>query len=69
MYVGPAEIQHLVELTYPETVQPRLLAAVASSLGVPKYCVWARAETAAAYELLRHSGNKVLHPQFAGAQH
>lgn len=54
VYVGPAEIQHLVELTYPETVQPRLLAAVANSLGVPKYRVWARAETSAAYELLRH---------------
>jgi hypothetical protein len=52
VYVGPAEIQHLVELTYPETVQPRLLAAVADRLRVPKYRVWAQAETAAAYELL-----------------
>jgi hypothetical protein len=52
VYVGPAEIQHLVELTYFETVQPRLLAAVADRLRVPKYRVWAQAETAAAYELL-----------------
>jgi len=53
VYIGPAEIQHLIELTYPETVQPRLLAAVANGLGVPKYRVWARAETVADYELMR----------------
>ena len=28
VYIGPAEIQHLVELFYPETVQRRLLSAV-----------------------------------------
>jgi hypothetical protein len=50
VYFGPAEIQHLVELTYPETVQPRLLAAVADRLGVPKYRVWAQANTATAYD-------------------
>src|ERR1041385_4295085 len=33
VYLGPPEIQHLVELTYPETVQPELLSAVASALG------------------------------------
>src|SRR5437588_5785285 len=52
VYVGPAEMQHLVELTYPETIQPRLLASLADRLRVPKYRVWAQAETAAAYELL-----------------
>lgn len=52
VYVGPAEMQHLVELTYPETVQPRLLAAAADRLHLPKYRLWAHPETAAAYELL-----------------
>lgn len=50
VYLGPAEFQHLVELTYPETVQPRLLAAVADNLGVPKYQVWAQSDTATAFD-------------------
>lgn len=52
VYIGPSEIQHLIELTYPETVQPRLLLAVAARLQVPAYRVWAHAQTTAAYELL-----------------
>jgi hypothetical protein len=52
VYVGQSEIQHLVELTYPETVQPRLLSTVAANLRVPEYRVWAQAEAAAAYKLL-----------------
>jgi hypothetical protein len=52
VYLGPAEVQHLVELAYPETVQPRLLAAVADHLHVPRYRVWAQAATVTAYDTM-----------------
>jgi hypothetical protein len=56
VYIGPAEIQHLVELFFPETVQRRLLSAVADSLKIPKYRVWADVNAAKEYEtLLRRS--------------
>src|SRR6266850_8021372 len=56
VYIGPAEIQHLVELFYPETVQRRLLSAVAGFLKISKYRVWADANSAREYEtLLRRS--------------
>ena len=52
VYVGPAEIQHLVELFYPETVQGKLLSAVAASLTISKHRVWADANAAKEYDLL-----------------
>ncbi len=52
VYIGPAEIQHLVELFYPETVQRRLLSAVADSLNISKHRVWADANAAKKYEIL-----------------
>lgn len=52
VYVGPAEIQHLVEAVYPETVQRRLLKAVSDRLGIRPYQVWANAEATEAYNLL-----------------
>src|SRR5262249_55170678 len=44
VYIGPGEMQHLVELFYPEEVQPRLVSAVASDLSVPSYRLWVVSE-------------------------
>jgi hypothetical protein len=40
VFFSAAEIQHLVELAYPEYVERRLLAAVASSRSMAPYRVW-----------------------------
>jgi hypothetical protein len=40
-YFGPGEMQHLVELFYPETVEPHLISAVAQRLRIPRHLVWA----------------------------
>ncbi len=52
VYFSTAEIQHLIELVYHDTVQPHLLAAVAQELNVPYYLVWAQPHTSKAYNLL-----------------
>jgi hypothetical protein len=52
VYVGTAEMQHLVEAVYPETVQRRLVRAVAERLGIPQYRVWSQPEATDAYNLL-----------------
>jgi hypothetical protein len=52
VYVGNAEMQHLVEAVYPETVQRRLLSAVAERLSIPQFRVWSQPEATAAYNLL-----------------
>lgn len=56
IYVGPAEMNHLVELFFPETVQWRLRHAAAYRCGVPPYRVWADANaTDCYYRLLRQT--------------
>jgi hypothetical protein len=40
VYIGPGEMQHLIELFYPEHVQPRLGRTVASAHGIKPYQVW-----------------------------
>ena len=56
VYVSTAELNHLVELFYPETVQWRLQNAVASRLGIPPYRVWAAEESSKLYrKLLRQT--------------
>ncbi|MCE9566515.1 MAG: hypothetical protein K8U57_31210 [Planctomycetes bacterium] len=52
VFVGTAEMRHLVELLYPETVQPRLLKRVADLRGIPQYQVWADPEATALYQKL-----------------
>lgn len=52
VYVSTAELNHLVELFYPETVQWRLQDAVASRLRIPPYQVWAGRESADLYQRL-----------------
>jgi hypothetical protein len=54
VYVGPAEMQHLVELFYPEHVRPHLATTVARARETPPYRVWADAAATQAYfKLLR----------------
>ncbi len=52
VFISLAEMRHLVELFYPETVQPRLIREVAQQRGIPPYRVWADTEAAAAYQKL-----------------
>lgn len=52
VFVGPSEMRHLVELLYPETVQPRLLRRVAELKRIPQYRVWADPDASALYQTL-----------------
>ena len=52
IYVGEPEMQHLVEIFYPEFVERRLRRAVAEHFSVPAYRVWAAADTSAAFDRL-----------------
>jgi hypothetical protein len=52
VYVGPAEMQRLVELTHPHHVQRRLRRAASERLGVPSYMVWAHPEANRLYRKL-----------------
>jgi hypothetical protein len=53
IYVGPGEMNHLVELAYPETIQRRLLQAVALRLGVPFHAVWSNSAAAELFASIR----------------
>jgi hypothetical protein len=56
IYVGPYELQHLVDLFFPETVQRLLRDTAAKRLQVPPYRVWSNADAAKGYNrLLRQS--------------
>lgn len=52
VFIGPLEMQHLVEHTYPETVQKRLFASVAGRLNIPTYMVLAQPDARKTYEAL-----------------
>lgn len=52
VYVGPSEMEHLVELLYPETVQWRLMEAVADECEIPMYRVWSNSEATKCYNRL-----------------
>lgn len=52
-YVGPAELQRLVEQFYPRTVRDRLNRMIAAELQIPGYRVLADEEGRKAYERLR----------------
>ena len=51
VYIGPAEMQHLVEQFYPRTVRERLTSTVCTSLSIPEY--YALSNPTAAYEIDR----------------
>jgi hypothetical protein len=52
VFISPAEMRHLVELFYPETIQPRLIRNVADTYGIPQYRVWAESRATSLYEAL-----------------
>ncbi len=53
VYVGPGEMQHLVEQFFPRVVHERLLGTVAESLDIPDYLVLANLDALAAVDRLR----------------
>jgi hypothetical protein len=53
VYIGPGEMQRLVEQFYPRTVRDRLIRTVATERSVPTYRVLADADALAAAERLR----------------
>ncbi|WP_338610873.1 hypothetical protein V6617_18710 (plasmid) [Pelagibacterium nitratireducens] len=53
VYVGPSEMQRLVEQMYPKFVRDRLVRMVANEKGIPPYRVYADADARAAVERLR----------------
>lgn len=57
IYIGPAEMQRLVELFFPVVIQRQLLKLVAASQGIPAYRIWANSE---ARESLRVLQRKTL---------
>lgn len=54
VYIGPAEMQSLVDLFYPAEVERRLMRAAAEIAGIAPYRVWANAEGARLFDQLRH---------------
>lgn len=52
VYIGTAEMNHLVELFFPETVQWRLMQAAADKCHIPRYRVWADPAATACYRRL-----------------
>src|ERR1035438_2956569 len=40
IYIGPPEMQLLVERMYPEVIERRLLRTVSGTRGIPPYLVW-----------------------------
>ena len=56
VFLSVREMRHLVELFYPDTVEPRLMAEVAKITEIPRYQVWANPQAASLYRrLLRKS--------------
>ena len=53
VYIGPGEIQQLVERFYPRTVQVRLFRMVAAECGIPPHRVLIDADARAATKRLR----------------
>lgn len=56
VFFSAGEMRHLVELFYPDTVEPRLLTCAAQLAEIPRYRVWANREASELYrKLLRKS--------------
>jgi len=53
VYVSTAEMNHLVELFYPETVEWRILNVVAARMNLPTWAVWQSEDAVRLYERLR----------------
>lgn len=52
VYVAPGEMNHLVELFFPETVQRRLMQEAANRTGIPPFQLWANKEASELYNRL-----------------
>lgn len=52
VFVGSSELQHLVELFYPETVSELLARAITKQEGVADYLIWSREDLKAQYQQL-----------------
>ena len=52
VFIGPGEMRHVVELFYPETVQPYLARRVAENHKIREYRVWADQAAAQLYKTL-----------------
>jgi hypothetical protein len=50
VFVGAAEMQHLVERTFPQVIHGCLVTAAASALGIPPYGIWSDPRGAKAYD-------------------
>jgi len=56
VFFSVGEMRHLVELLFPDTVEPRLLTCAAHIAGIPRYQVWANRDASELYrKLLRKS--------------
>jgi hypothetical protein len=53
VYIGPSEMQRLVEQFHPRTVRSRLVSTIAAERGIPTYRVFADTAAVAATERLR----------------
>ena len=52
VYISEAEMRHLAELLYPETIEPLLLASTAQSAGIQRYQIWGDPKASAAFDTL-----------------
>lgn len=52
VYIGPPEMERLVEAFFPKTVRNHLLDQVATQLGTPRYRVWTHTDGPTAYKRL-----------------
>lgn len=53
VYIGPAEMQRLVELFYSRAMQSRLLEIVSTQLKIPKYRIWTDSVAAHFFSVLK----------------
>jgi hypothetical protein len=52
LFFSESEIEHLIELMYPDVVEPMLRTEVATSSGIPEYLIWSRSETRRLFNVL-----------------
>lgn len=52
IYLGASELQHMVELVYPNVVERTLISALAAQCGVPPYLVWSAQNALQQYQSL-----------------
>jgi hypothetical protein len=53
VFIGVAEMQHLIERVYAKTVHPNIVTAVAERLAIPSWRIWTDARGQLTYDLLK----------------